>query len=183
MPLGSMVPGICMVTPFVAPGEGKGPEPAPIEPRNPLVGKKAPWEEGKEQVVVAGELREENSSFVGVFRRKVRLSVGEVGKDNVEAGEEGGFPFGPAKYSGLSMPVEDGWIGGLPCGYLRLGCCCCCCCKAAGTAVNVFWPFFGFLAGPFLPLRWCGVGLVDEGMTSWSLPTAPVNTFRYFGSE
>ena len=39
-----------------------------------------------------------------------------MGKDSVEAGEEGGFPFGPAKYSGLSMPVEDGWIGGLPYG-------------------------------------------------------------------
>ena len=48
------------------------------------------------------------------MRRKVRLSVGDVGKDNVDAGEEGGFPLGPAKYSGLSMPVEDGWIGGLP---------------------------------------------------------------------
>ena len=45
---------------------------------------------------------------VAYLRRKVRLSVGEVGKDNVEAGEEGGFPLGPAKYSGLSMPVEDG---------------------------------------------------------------------------
>ena len=67
MPLGSTEPGICIVTPLVAPGEGKGPDPAPIDPRNPLVGKKAPWEEGKEEVVVAGEFREEKSSFVGVL--------------------------------------------------------------------------------------------------------------------
>ena len=86
MPLGSMVPGICMVTPFVAPGEGKGPEPAPIEPRNPLVGKKAPWEEGKEQVVVAGELREENSSFVGVLRD----GIGRVVVMLVEGGSDVG---------------------------------------------------------------------------------------------
>ena len=50
----------------------------------------------------------QTNSHLSYLRRKVRLSVGEVGKDSVEAGEEGGFPFGPAKYSGLSMPVEDG---------------------------------------------------------------------------
>lgn len=97
-----------MLTPLLTPGEEGRPEAVPIEPRGPLEGKKAPWEDGKDDVVVAGELREENSSFVGVLRRKVRLSVGDVGKDNVDAGEEGGFPLGPAKYSGLSMPVEDG---------------------------------------------------------------------------
>ena len=52
---------------MVTPGEGKGPDPAAIDPRNPLVGKKALRDEAKDEVVVAGEWRG-NSSLVGVLR-------------------------------------------------------------------------------------------------------------------
>jgi len=44
-----------MLTPLVTPGEGGRPEAAPMEPRGPLEGKKAPCDEGKDEVVVAGE--------------------------------------------------------------------------------------------------------------------------------
>ena len=65
-PLGSEEVGKCILMP----GEGGGrPEEAPMEPRGPLLltGKNAPWEDGNDEVVVAGECREENSSLVGVL--------------------------------------------------------------------------------------------------------------------